>query len=147
MATITLEIPDSVLLEALQASAAAEVDLSDLIITRLTASADFDEAPETAPYNAEELAQTLYQVAGKFVIGSKFTVEELHIRQFGPQAWKSQTAGQRIALGRAFRKLAEARTDVVTANGGFPIGFVVFEKKDAQNRAIYSFQNSRSHQA
>ncbi|WP_186150905.1 hypothetical protein [Burkholderia gladioli] len=144
MPTVLLNIPDSVLLEALQAAAAADIDLEELLVTRITASADHEDEPAIVQYNPDEIASKVYQCARNFKIGDQFTVEELHRIGFGTPEWKALTAGQRIALGKAFRKLAEARTDVVTTTGDFPIGFVVFEKKDAQNRAIYSFQNTTS---
>ncbi|HIE5943656.1 single-stranded DNA-binding protein [Burkholderia cepacia] len=144
MTTITLNIPDPVLLEALQAAAAAEIELEELLLTRITASADQEEEPAIVQYNPEEVAQSVYQCARNFKVNDEFTVEELHRIGFGTPAWKALTAGQRIALGKAFRKLAEARTQVMTGPDGFPKGFISFERKDAQNRAIYSFQNSTS---
>ncbi|AOK00173.1 hypothetical protein [Burkholderia vietnamiensis] len=144
MTTITLNIPDPVLLEALQAAAAAEIELEELLLTRITASADQEEEPAIVQYNPEEVAQSVYQCARNFKVNDEFTVEELHRIGFGTPEWKALTAGQRIALGKAFRKLAEARTPVMTGPDGFPKGFISFERKDAQNRAIYSFQNTTS---
>ncbi|WP_126285714.1 hypothetical protein [Burkholderia stagnalis] len=147
MTTITLNIPDPVLLEALQAAAAADIELEELILTRITTSADQEEEPAVVQYKPDEIAYKVYQCARTFKVGDKFTVEELHRIGFGTPEWKALTAGQRIALGKAFRKLAEARTPVLTGPDGFPMGFISFEDKDAQNRAIYSFQTSTSRPA
>ncbi|MCA8301301.1 single-stranded DNA-binding protein [Burkholderia seminalis] len=147
MTTITLNIPDAVLLEALQAAAAADIDLEELLLARITASADHEQEPVIVQYNPDEIAQAVYQCARNFKVNDEFTVEELHRSGVGTPEWKALTAGQRIALGKAFRKLAEARTPVLTGPDGFPKGFVSFERKDAQNRAIYSFQTSSTRPA
>lgn len=143
MATLTFEIPDAVLSEAVQSAIAAEIDLDELIIARIVAGADQDSVAPVNNFDVDSVARAIYQEARTFKVGDEFTVEELHRLKFGTAAWKTHSAGQRIALGRAFRKLAEAREPVLNI-AEFPIGFVAFERKDAQNRAIYSFQNHTS---
>lgn len=138
MSVIQLELPDYILLEAVQAAVAAEIELNELLVTRIVAGADLDEGPLSKALDVDVVARQVYQKAVMFDENDEFTVEELHRFAFGLSAWKTRTAGQRIALGRAFKKLVEMKEPIVGDIPLFKYGFVEFLRKDGQNRAIYT---------
>jgi hypothetical protein len=134
MPMVTITLREEVLLEALQAALSSGLSLDQFISDRIEAVAEPEITAEN--FDAESVAQEIYAKAAELKKGDEFTVEELHRFAF-PGQWKNRTAGQRIAIGRAFKKLADAEHPLKWTNSLWQ-GFVVFLRKDSQNRAIYS---------
>lgn len=133
MIPIILNFSEQVLQAALASANDAGLSLQDYISGLIR-----DDSPETTVaenFTADVIAAQIYDKASIYKVGDQFNVEDLH-RLACSAPWTGRTTGQRISIGRAFKKLADAK-QLLNYPNKLIRAHVTYVGKDQQNRAVY----------
>ena len=151
MITVQLSFHEQTIVDAITAAMAQKVSFNDYV--EQLVNVDLDAAVEQAPKVEEpektvnELAKALFDIALEQLAaesdidfdepGTEYVVEDLYKILRPSKIWNLQDRGNRIMLGKAFRRLVDAQhNNGCVLESGMAVK-VVFEGKTAQNKAIY----------
>jgi len=141
MITIQVTLQDQTVANAISAAAQQGLSFDEYVDQRLASDeanvAEYDVA-SVDPVDA--LAETLFDAATrKEPNGHKYLVEDLYKSLDLDVAWESRSPGNRIKLGKAFKRVVEKnlKAPAVSLPDGTRVRIKAHDKKTPQNQQPY----------
>lgn len=151
MLTVQLILSDQTVSDAIGAANLQGLTFNDYVEWRLNVDLDaaIEQKAGQPDQSVDEIAKALFSIALEQPAressdeyeseGKPYLVEELYRQLESGSAWNLRDRGNRIMIGKAFRRLVDAKNE---KGGGVQIDDgrvmkVMFETRTSQNQAVY----------